>query len=176
MPIVSIFGGNQILAHEAGYREAIQVGSLLAGAGYVVATGGYAGVMEAASRGAREAGGRTIGVITSAFADRSNSPNPWLDEVVTFPTLFQRLHHLVTFSDALVALRGGVGTLSEVALAWSLMQVREMPCKPFVLVGPAWRRVIESYQRESTIRDHDLSLLAFADAPPDVLPFLRGTR
>ncbi len=172
MHIVSVFGGNRIAAHEPGYREAMDLGNLLAGAGFAVATGGYGGVMEAACRGAREAGGRTIGVITTAFAGVKDLPNPWLDEIVNFPTLSQRLLHLVTFSDALVALRGGVGTLSEVALAWSLMQVHEMPRKPFVLVGHSWRRVMAAYQRESTILDHDLSLLSFADTPQDVLPLL----
>ena len=174
MPIVSIFGGGALAPGSPGYQEAATLGKLLAQAGYTVATGGYDGIMEAASRGAKEAGGRTIGVTTSHFASRKLGPNAWIDHEIAFPTLFQRLHHLVTFSHALVALRGGVGTLSEVALAWSLMQVAEMPCKPFVLVGPHWRRILENIRRESTIKEHDLDLLSFAPTVEGVIPLLQA--
>jgi uncharacterized protein (TIGR00730 family) len=176
MPIVSIFGGSALDSTSPGYREALSLGRLLAQAGYTVATGGYDGVMEAANRGAREAGGSTIGVTTSHFSERKLGPNAWIDQEVTFPTLFQRLHHLVTFSHALVALRGGVGTLSEVALAWSLMQVAEMPCKPFVLVGPEWRRVLSIYQQESTIKSRDLDLISFAPSVETVVPLIQAFR
>ena len=172
MPIVTVFGGNAVEINDSGYNEARDLGRILAGAGYTVATGGYGGTMEAASRGANEAGGRVIGVTTALFNARRLGPNQWVDEEITFPTLFQRLHHLVTFSDALVALRGGVGTLSEVALSWSLLQVEEMPHKPFVLVGPHWRRILETYGRESTVRPRDLDLLSFADTVHQVLPLL----
>lgn len=174
MTIVSVFGRSALAPCSPGYQEALALGRLLAQAGYTVATGGYDGIMEAASRGAKEAGGRTIGVTTSHFASRKLGPNAWIDQEIAFPTLFQRLHHLVTFSHALVALRGGVGTLSEVALAWSLMQVAEMPCKPFVLVGPHWRRMLENFQRESTIKEHDLDLLSFAPTVEAVIPLLRA--
>jgi uncharacterized protein (TIGR00730 family) len=177
MPIVSIFGASNLPPESSGYAEALALGRLLAQADYIVATGGYDGVMEAASRGAKASGGSTIGVTTSHFATRKLGPNAWIDQEIVFPTLFQRLHHLVTFSHALVALRGGVGTLSEVALAWSLMQVAEMPCKPFVLVGPHWRRLLECFRRESTIREQDLGLLTFAPTVEAVIPFLEaGTR
>lgn len=172
MPIVSVFGGNAVEINDPGYQEALELGRLLAGAGYTVATGGYGGTMEAASRGAKEAGGRVIGVTTALFNSRRLGPNQWVDEEITFPTLYLRLHHLVTFCDALVALRGGVGTLSEVSLSWSLLQVAEMPTKPFVLVGPNWRRIIDSYGRESTVRRHDLDLLSFAETVHQVLPLL----
>ena len=172
MPIVSVFGGNAVEINDSGYQEAQELGRLLAGAGYTVATGGYGGTMEAASRGAKEAGGRVIGVTTALFNSRRLGPNEWVDEEITFPTLYLRLHHLVTFSDALVALRGGVGTLSEVSLSWSLLQVAEMPAKPFVLVGPNWRRIIDAYGRESTVRRRDLDLLSFAENVHQVLPLL----
>ncbi len=176
MAIISVFGGSGLAPASDGYQEAARLGSLLAQAGYTVATGGYDGIMEAACRGAKEAGGHTLGVTTSHFTTRKLGPNAWIDQEITFPTLFQRLHHLVTFSHALVALRGGVGTLSEVALAWSLMQVAEMPCKPFVLVGPQWRRVLDTFQRESTIKDHDLDLLTFAPSVETVVPLLQAHR
>ena len=174
MPIITVFGGNAVEINEAGYQEALELGRLLARAGFTVATGGYGGTMEAASRGARESGGHVIGVTTSLFNSRRGGPNRWIGEEITFPTLFQRLYHLVTFADGLVALRGGVGTLSEVALSWSLMQVGEMPRKPFVLVGTGWQRIMETYRRESTVKERDFGLLAFAPTVHQVVPLLAG--
>jgi hypothetical protein len=69
-----------------------------------------------------------------------------------------------------------VGTLSEVALAWSLMQVAEMPSRPFVLVGPYWRRMLETFQRESTAKERDLDLLSFAPTVEAVIPLLQAHR
>ena len=171
MPIVTVFGGNAIETGDAGYQEAYELGRLLGQAGFTIATGGYYGTMEATSRGAKEAGAHVIGVTTAHFDDRLG-PNQWVDEEIKFPTLFQRLHYLVTFSDALVALRGGVGTLSEVALSWSLIQVAEMPRKPLVLVGPHWRQIMATFHRESTVKERDWALLSFADNVSQVLPLL----
>ena len=173
MPIVTVFGGNAVETGNAEYQEAYELGRLLAQAGYTVATGGYHGTMEATSRGAKEAGAHVIGVTTARFDDRLG-PNPWVDEEVKFPTLFQRLHYLVTFSDALVTLRGGVGTLSEVALSWSLIQVAEMPRKPLVLVGPHWQQIMETFHHESTVKERDWALISFAASVVDVIPLLRS--
>src|SRR5512136_2952996 len=120
--IAVVFGSNSPKEGELDYAEARQLGYSLTQAGYVIATGGYFGTMEAASRGAKEAGGHAIGVTTSIFDGVRLHPNAYLDEEIKFPTLFQRLHHLVTMADVWVALPGGIGTLSEVALTWSLMQ------------------------------------------------------
>jgi uncharacterized protein (TIGR00730 family) len=171
MPIVTVFGGNAIETGDAGYQEACELGRLLGQAGFTIATGGYYGTMEATSRGAKEAGAHVIGVTTARFDDRLG-PNQWVNEEVKFPTLFQRLHYLVTFSDALVALRGGVGTLSEVALSWCLIQAGEMSRKPLVLVGPHWRQIMETFHRESTVKERDWAQLSFAASVADVIPLL----
>jgi uncharacterized protein (TIGR00730 family) len=172
MPVVTVFGGNALEVDDAGYLEARELGRLLGQAGYTVANGGYYGTMEAVSRGAQEAGAHVIGVTTARFDGHRLEPNQWVDEEIKFPTLFQRLHYLVTCSDALVALRGGVGTLSEVALSWSLIQVGEMPRKPLVLVGPHWRQIMETYHQQSTVKERDWALLSFAPSVSDVVPLL----
>mgnify|MGYP001260751370 CR=1 FL=1 len=172
MPIVTVFGSNAAEVNDFGYTEAYELGQLLGQAGYTVATGGYAGTMEAISQGAHKAGAHIIGVTTSRF-DARGGANAYVDEEIKFPNLFQRLHYLVTFSDALVALRGGVGTLSEVALTWSLLQVGEMPRKPFVLVGPHWRQIMETFFHESTVRERERALFRFAANVNQVVPLLR---
>jgi uncharacterized protein (TIGR00725 family) len=170
--IVAVFGGRALQAGSAEYEEIRAMGRALAQAGYIVMTGGYGGTMEAASRGAKEGGGHVIGVTVGRFDRAGRQVNAWVDEEIKFPDLFQRLHYLVTASDAIVVLRGGVGTLSEVALTWSLLQVGEMPRKPFVLVGPGWRQTLETFRQVSTLNQHDWMLLSFAATADEVVGLL----
>ena len=170
--IVTVFGSNAPKENTPDYEAARDLGKRLAQAGYVVATGGYAGTMEAASRGAKEGGGYVIGVTTSRFDSVRLSPNPYLDEEIKFPTLFQRLHHLVTFADAWVALPGGIGTLSEIALTWSLMQVGEMQHQPFVLVGEQWRKAIGEFASDEYVRPRHRDLIQYAADVTQVLRLL----
>lgn len=172
-PIIAVFGSNSPKKGDADYEQARALGRLLAQQGYVVATGGYAGTMEATSLGAKEAGGYVIGVTTSVFDGVRLSANPYLDEEIKFPTLFQRLHHLVTFVDGWVALPGGIGTLSEVALTWSLMQVGEMKRQPFVLVGEMWRKTIGEFSSDAYVRPQFRELIRYADTVESVLPLLK---
>jgi uncharacterized protein (TIGR00730 family) len=172
-PIVVIFGSNSPQAGEPDYGAARELGRRLAQAGYVVATGGYFGTMEAASRGAQEAGGHVIGVTTSVFDGVRLHPNAYLDEEIKFPTLFQRLHHLVTLGDASVALPGGIGTLSDVALTWSLLQAGEMPRRPFVLMGEQWRKAIGEFSNDYYVRPQYRELIQYADDVAQVIELLR---
>lgn len=171
--IAVVFGSNSPQDGDHDYAEARRLGYALARAGYVVATGGYFGTMEAASRGAKEGGGHVIGVTTSIFDDVRLHPNAYLDDEIKFPTLFQRLHHLVTMADAWVALPGGIGTLSEVALTWSLMQVGEMPRQPFVLVGEMWRQTIERFSNDRYVRPQYRELARYADDVTQVVDLLK---
>ncbi len=173
--IVSVFGASIASPDSPPYREAYQLGRLLAQAGYTVMNGGYGGTMEASSKGAKEAGGRTIGVTVSLF-ERSGyraGPNPYLDEVIQYPTLSERLHHLVTRCDAAVALRGGIGTLSEMALMWSFLQVGEIPRRPLILLGQDWADLIEKLCGDgSYVRPSDRALIRVAAAPEEVITLL----
>ncbi|MBI4731915.1 MAG: LOG family protein [Chloroflexi bacterium] len=143
---VTIFGGSQPKEGDTSYAEAYELGKLLARAGHTVLTGGYIGTMEAVSRGAAEAGGHVIGVTCADIeAWRAVKPNAWVKEERRFATLQERLNELVLACDAAVALPGGPGTLTEVALTWNLMIVRSMPAKPLILTGAGWRSVLESF-------------------------------
>jgi uncharacterized protein (TIGR00730 family) len=172
-PVAVVFGSNSPKENDLDYAEARQLGYALAQAGYVVATGGYFGTMEATSRGAKEAGGHVIGVTTSIFDGVRLHPNAYLDEQIKLPTLFQRLHQLVTMADVWVALPGGIGTLSEVALTWSLMQVGEMQRQPFVLVGEQWRKTIGEFSNDYYVRPQYRALLRYADDVRQVLELLK---
>ena len=177
--IISIFGGSAPKPGSPVYEEAYILGKLLAEAGYTIATGGYSGIMEAASKGAAEAGGHVIGVTTDAlnrWEAKAARPNPWVKEEIRFPTLHDRLYHLVAFCDAAVALPGGIGTLSEVALTWSLMQVGEIPRKPLILVGNNWHTLLtQFYGSGEYIRQDDMHLWRYVPTAREVLPALNGS-
>ncbi|HET7691933.1 MAG TPA: LOG family protein [Gemmatimonadota bacterium] len=135
---VSVFGSGA--GGEADLDRARRLGAGLARAGYAVLNGGYGGTMEAAAMGAREAGGRAIGVTCAEFTFRSG-PNPHLAEVIEAPTLFARLERLVRDGDAYVALPGGNGTLAEIAVAWECLRKGLVEPRPLVAWNDPWRKV-----------------------------------
>ena len=123
-----MFGGSQ--AHEGSdaYAEAQSLGNLLAQGGHIVLTGGYMGTMEAVSKGAAVAGGQVIGVTCEEIGRwHGRSANAWVAEEWKQTTLIQRLEVLIRSADAAMALPGGPGTLTEVALMWNLMIVGSLP-------------------------------------------------
>ncbi len=176
--IVTVFGGASPRPGSPAYQEAYIVGKLLAQAGYTVATGGYTGTMEAASRGAAEAGGHVIGVTCERlnfWEKRSLRANPWVKEEIRLPTLRERLYKLVEFCDAAVALRGGIGTLSEISLTWSLIQVEEIKPKPLILLGRTWGDLLTQFYGDGEyIRQEDMRLWTCVDTPQEILAALNG--
>jgi len=145
---IAVFGGSQPKVGDASYAEAYELGKLLAQAGYTVLTGGYIGTMEAVSRGAAEAGGHVIGVTCAEIETwRPVKPNAWVSEERRFNTLQERLNELVLVCDAAIALPGGPGTLTEIALTWNLMIVQSTPVKPLILIGKGWKTVLRTFFR-----------------------------
>ena len=157
--IVTIFGGSKCGHDSDEYREARELGSRLAKAGFTICTGGYLGVMEAASRGAREAGGRVFGIVMNQF---KSEPNRYLTDKVATNHFYDRLQNLITRSVGFVALRGGMGTVTEVSLVWNKLQTRVLDRRPIVLVGDCWREVVESWKTHLAVSDNDVSYLDFA--------------
>jgi uncharacterized protein (TIGR00730 family) len=167
---VTVFGSSRVTPDEPAYQEARRLGRLLAQAGYTVCSGGYAGAMEAVSRGAAQAGGTVVGITVELWASRLQV-NSWVGEEVVTPHLFERLLRL-TESDAYVALPGGPGTLGEVALVWNLFQTESVPLRPLILVGPQWRQLVRCFERGLRVETRDLELLQFARTVEEVLPLL----
>ncbi len=167
---VTVFGSSRVTPEEAAYQDAIRLGRLLARAGYTVCSGGYAGVMEAVSRGATEAGGRVVGITVELWASRLR-PNTWVGEEIVTAHLFERLLRL-TESDGYIALPGGPGTLGEVALVWNLFQTESIPLRPLVLVGSQWRHLVRCLEAGLRVEARDLELLQFAETVDEVLPLL----
>src|SRR5215813_12552045 len=158
--IVTIFGGSKCREASLEYSQALRVGELLADAGFTICTGGYSGVMEAASRGAHERGGRVIGITMNQF---KSEPNRYLTEKVPSEHFYERLQRLITQSVGYIALRGGMGTVTEISLVWNKLQTGVLEPRPLVLLGKNWRNVVRAWQDNLVVSDTDVSLLDFAD-------------
>jgi uncharacterized protein (TIGR00730 family) len=157
--IVTIFGGSRCGENTEEYREAKEIGSRLAEAGFTICTGGYLGVMEAASRGAREKGGRVFGILMNEF---KKEPNRYLTDKVASKHFYERLQNLIMRSVGFVALRGGMGTVTEISLVWNKLQTGVIDRRPIVLVGDCWRQVVECWLKNLVVSNEDVGLLDFA--------------
>jgi uncharacterized protein (TIGR00730 family) len=158
--IVTIFGGSKCRADSLEYKEAQRLGGLLAKAGFTICTGGYLGIMEAASRGAREAGGRVFGIVMNQF---KAEPNRYLTDKVATDHFYDRLQNLITRSVGFVVFKGGMGTVTEMSLVWNKLQTRVLERRPIVLIGDCWRDVVQAFQENLVVSEQDVSLLLFAD-------------
>jgi uncharacterized protein (TIGR00730 family) len=141
--VVTVFGSSRPCEGEPDYAEARELGWALAAKGFVVCTGGYGGVMEAALRGAKDAGGNTLAATAEFFSARANR---WVDEEIRFKTWEQRLFELIRRGHAYVACKGGTGTLAELAVVWEMLKRSVMQRKPFVVLGEFWRPILERIQ------------------------------
>lgn len=171
--IISVFGSSRPMPGSAAYEEARTVGALLARAGFAVATGGYAGTMAAVSDGAAGEGGHVIGVGSKQIERfRPGGLNQWVVEAIHYETLRERLMHLVVFNDGMIALPGGVGTLSEMALAWSFLQVGEVQARPLVLLGDIWKHTMEAFIHHEFVSEDHAALLRYADTPEEAVAYI----
>lgn len=169
--IVAVFGGSRPPPDSAEYAEAHTVGKLLAQRGFVVMNGGYQGTMEASARGARENGGRTIGVLSSEFGWLA--PNPYLDETTASFDLFARIREMQTRADAFIVLNGSMGTLAELALVWNLAKIDARHRKPIILLGDAWARVLQVWREQLAVTEEEAGLLQVVEKPEQALELLK---
>src|SRR5713101_4854992 len=126
--IVTVFGSSRPREGDADYEEARTLGRALAKHGFSVCSGGYGGVMEAASRGAKEAGGKTYGVTADFF--KNAKVHAWVEEEVRMKTWADRLFERGPRADALGSCKRGTGTLGALAVVWEMLNKSVMSAKP----------------------------------------------
>jgi uncharacterized protein (TIGR00730 family) len=144
--IVVLFGSYSPRPGERLYALAYEIGRGLAEAGYVVCNGGYDGTMEASAKGAKDAGGRTIGVTCDVFSDYRGvalTANRYIDREVRHDNVLTRIADMMAMGCAYVVMPGGTGTLSELAIVWEYVCKGLLDRRPIVLVGDFWRPVVE---------------------------------
>ncbi len=167
---VAVFGGSRVARGSAQYAEAYEVGSRLAQAGFVIVNGGYSGTMEASAKGAREAGGRVIGVTSTFFP--KNEINAFVDEEIPTDDLYNRIRELVIRSDAYIVLRGSIGTLAELQIVWNIASIDSEFNRPIVLLGDPWRNVVRAYLENLNVTPELVQHLQFASTPVECVDLL----
>jgi uncharacterized protein (TIGR00730 family) len=174
-PCVTVFGSARFAEDHPYYRLAMQVGGRLSQIGFTVMTGGGPGIMEAANRGAKDAGGYSIGC--NIELPQEQKPNPYLDEVLTFRYFFVRKVMLVKYSYAFVVLPGGVGTMDELFEAVTLIQTQKIQNFPVVLMCKEyWRpleRLLKRMVKARTIDAADLNLVLLTDSVDEAITHIQ---
>lgn len=170
-PCVTVFGSARFPEAHPHYEFARRVGESLAMAGFTVMTGGGPGIMEAANRGAKGVGGRSVGC--NIMLPMEQTPNPYLDKFVDFDYFFIRKLMLAKYSYAFVALPGGFGTLDELFEIATLVQTRKVEEFPIVLGGSEfWNPMLDFLRhtmvREGTISMADVDRFHVSDSPEEI--------
>ncbi len=170
-PAVTFFGSARVGPEDPMYAAAEAAARLLAREGFAIITGGGGGIMAAANKGAKEAGGISVGC--NIELPWEQGLNQWVDVAVNFRYFFARKLMLVKYSEGFVIFPGGFGTLDELSEALTLIQTGKVRNFPVVLVGRAyWQGLLDWFKdrvlREGKINPEDLELLVVTDAPADV--------
>jgi len=170
-PCVTVFGSARFKEDHRYYALAREMGRRLGKAGFTVMTGGGPGIMEAANRGAREAGARSVGC--NIILPKEQQPNPYLDLWVEFRYFFVRKVMLVKYSYAFVVLPGGFGTMDEIFETATLIQTGKIRQFPLVLMGTEYwgplRELLSRMIAEETILRADFERLCFTDSVDEAM-------
>lgn len=159
--VVTVFGSSQPIIGEEEYESAYELGRLLGQAGLSVCTGGYQGTMDAVSRGVSKSGQKAIGITVDLF---NATPSKYLTEEIECHTLFERIQKLVDTGDAYIILRGGTGTLLELAVVWEYMNKSLIDHKPVVCHGAMWKPLLELVDSRMKFESRETGLVTLCDS------------
>jgi len=185
MKVITVFGSSLPGEASPAYAEARDLGRMLAEGGFAICNGGYKGLMEASARGAREAGGHTIGVTCEVWPGKAN---PWIIEEVRTSSFSERLMTLLERGDAYVVLPGGTGTLAELALAWEMMNKASLSKtvggnKPLLVMSPYWQPVISCLEQEGQLNSTQkewnspaMEIVTLVTSPVQAVEYLKKRR
>ena len=150
---ITVFGGSRCGPDSEEYQEALKLGRLIVEAGFDVASGGYA-----------------IGMTMQQF---KADPNRYLKKIEPSADFYARLQKLIVESVGYVALRGGMGTMTEISLVWNKLVMNVLPPRPLVLLGACWPRAIDCLRQHLVVSDDDMNHLTFAATAEEAVAVLR---
>ena len=177
-PCVSIFGSSQVRPGNECYEKAVLIARELARNGYNIMTGGGPGIMEAANKGAKEGGAKSIGAnIVLPLEQKSNS---YADIKLEFNYFFVRKVMLIKYAQAYISMPGGFGTLDEVFEALTLIQTKRIKPFPVILVGTEywnglWDWIRNSLLKNKMVSPRDMNLVSILDDPEEVVRAVKRT-
>lgn len=168
---ITIFGSSIPKPGEEQYEFAYQLGARLAEEGFNICTGGYAGIMEAASKGAYDKGG----LVYAVTVDNWNSkPNPYITIEVRGKTLFERIEKLIEMGDAYVVLQGGTGTFLELAAIWEFANKKLQPEKPIVCYSSMWKEIVSIMNSQMKYEGRRTDLIQIAENVDQIIEELKS--
>lgn len=168
---ITLFGSSIPKPGEEQYEFAYRLGARLAEEGFNICTGGYAGIMEAASKGAYDKGG----LVYAVTVDHWNSkPNPYITIEVRGKTLFERIEKLIEMGDAYVVLQGGTGTFLELAAVWEFANKKLQPEKPIVCYSSMWKDIVSIMNRQMKYEGRRTDLIQTAENVDQIIEILKS--
>lgn len=177
-PCVSIFGSARALPGDDAYEKTVAIARTLAENGFHIITGGGPGLMEAGNKGAREGGGKSIGL--NIHLPMEQEANAYANIKISFKYFFVRKVMFIKYAQAYVGMPGGFGTLDEIFEAITLIQTKRIKPFPVILVGsdywqPLWQWIKETLLVRKLISPEDLDLVTILDNPDDVVRTIKRT-
>jgi len=169
--IITIFGSSKPANNEEQYLTAYNLGKKLALNGYDICTGGFNGIMEAASKGAVEGGGEAIGVTVDLWGGRINK---YVTKEIVCSTLFERINKLIELGDAFVVLQGGTGTLLELAAVWEYSNKDLMNVKPVACHSPIWKVIVFKMNEQMKLEGRNADVVKSFDTIDEIVEYLKA--
>ena len=166
---ITIFGSSLPKQGEKEYEDAYLIGKRLGEKGYNVCSGGFQGIMDAVSKGAKEAGGEAIGITVPLFGAQSSK---YLTKEIQCNTLFERLDSLIAIADGFIILPGGTGTLLELSLVWEMMNKKLSDIKPVACLGEMWNNIAAPMEERVKFEGRKENLINCFASVDEVLNFI----
>jgi hypothetical protein len=170
---ITIFGSSIPKQGDEEYSIAYELGKLLAQNNFSVCTGGYSGIMEAASKGSVDAGSEAIGV---TVRDWKTKPNKFLTQNIVCENLFERIQTLIKSADGFVILKGGTGTLLELAIVWEFMNKNILPVKPVACHSSMWQKIVDVMEIQIQTEQRKTNLVKCFDNLNDIVTHFKSLK
>jgi len=161
MGTITVFGSSIPKPGDLEYEDAYRLGKFLGENGFNVCTGGYQGVMDAVSKGAKESGVEAIGITVETF---NAAPSGHLTEIVECDSLFERIKTLVNFADGFIVLNGGTGTMLELSVIWEYFNKGLIPVKPVAAHGIMWKIIVAEMEKRIKVEKRKTGLVKCFDS------------
>src|SRR5512139_2634081 len=168
--VITIFGSAKPINNDEQYLTAYNLGKNLALNGFDICTGGFNGIMEAASKGAIEGGGNAIGVTVDLW---QRSANKYITKEIKCNTLLERIDKLIELGDGFVVLQGGTGTLLELAAVWEYANKDLMRIKPIACHSSIWKTIVSEMNEQMKLEGRPSDIVKTFDTIDEIVQYLK---
>jgi uncharacterized protein (TIGR00730 family) len=169
-PYIAVFGGSRLIEHCVEYREAYVIGKLLAQSGFNLVNGGGKGLMEASAKGTIDGGGTVLGAVVKDAT--WSTRNDFTHSVLESEDLISRIRQMYNIASGFIVLKGGTGTLAELAITWNLLSLQTEPRKPLILLGKDWFYLLDKVRDLLLITEDEEEAIVIVKKPDEAISLL----